>query len=306
MVKTPKSLLSDPQMNEVTPIFADAFIQGPTVPGDPDPWPKDANGNDTWPVDQGYGTLTYNDPFGTGEKTVYIVDARAMYSIPFPGSSTPLPWAVDMSYAFTTLPSGLISAVMLPPGNGKADGVEFLAGGTISSTTPTLSWDTPAGKPDGPTDVVTYDIFICEPQDSSGGKGGGGGVACVEDLFVNNVTANSFVVPAGILQPGHSYIFNIAAGSVRDYDPINQQRFSYPIVFSQVSSAAITVGTSKAGLGQSVAKKTVSAREAVNSPLHRMLIPTLPSGKHGSAAYSAPSWHYPAMLQQQPSVQTPK
>lgn len=291
MVKTPKSKLSDPQMNEVTPIFANAFIQGPVNPGDPDPWPKDANGNDTWPSDQDFGTLNYNDPYGAAEKTVYIVDAQANFSIPFPGSADPLPWTIDTSYAVTNL-SGPVSSFMLPPANAKADGVDFLSGGTIGSATPTLSWDAPAGRPNGPSDVVTYDIFLCEPQNSGGGKGGGG-VACVFDFLVNNVLANSLVVPAGILQPGHSYIFNVIAGSVRDYDSVNQQRFSYPVAFSQVTSAAMTVPGAKAEIAQS-AQTNVVARPAVNSPLHRMILPSISHDQNGPVLYTTPAGHDPA------------
>jgi len=305
MVKTPNSKLSDPQMNEVTPIFASAFIQGPVSPGDPDPWPKDANGNDTWPSDQDFGNLTYNDPYGAVEKTVYIVDAQANFSIPFPGSADPLPWTIDTSYAVTNL-SGAISNFMLPPANAKADGVDFLTGGTVGSATPTLSWDAPVGKPNGPTDVVAYDIFICEPQNSAGGgKGGGGGVSCVFDFLVNNVLGNSLVIPAGVLQPGHSYIFNVTAGSVRDYDPENQQRFSYPIAFSQVTSAAMTVPGGKAGIAQFATRANVAARPAVNSPLHRMIIPAVGGVKPGPVTYTVPSWHDPARVQQL-TVQSPK
>jgi len=212
---------------------------------------------------------------------------------------------VDMSYAFTTLPSGPISAVMLPPANGNADGVAFLTGGTISSTTPTLSWDAPEGKPDGPTDVVTYDVYICEPQNSGGGKGGGG-VTCVTDLYVSSVRTNSYVVPAGALQAGHSYIFNITAVSVRDYDPINQQRFSYPVASSQVASAVITTGSSQKGSEHSAAKQTASDRAAVNSPLHRTIIPSVQGGKHGSVVYITPSWHHPLVSQQQPGTRKPR
>jgi hypothetical protein len=300
--KTPFSSLSDPQINEITPILAEAFIQGPVFPGDPDPWPKDANGNDTWPANQDFGTLTYNDPFGTREKTVYIVDAQANFSIPIPGSADPLPWTIDMSYAVTNL-SGTISAFMLPPANAKADGVDFLTGGTVSSATPTLSWDVPLGRPNGPTDVVTYDVFICEPQASGGGKGGGGGVSCVFDFLANNVTTNSFVVPAGILQTGHSYIFNITAGSVRDYDPVNQQRFSYPIAFSQVTSAVMTVPGGKAAIATSATQ--TAARPAVNSPMHRMIIPSVPSGKHRPVLYITPSDYDPSNLRQQFTVPAP-
>jgi hypothetical protein len=299
--KTPFSSLSDPQINQVTPILADAFIQGPVFPGDPDPWPKDANGNDTWPANQDFGTLTYNDPFGTREKTVYIVDAQANFSIPIPGSADPLPWTIDMSYAVTNL-SGAISAFMLPPANAKADGVDFLTGGTVSSATPTLSWDVPSGRPNGPTDVVTYDVFICEPQAGGGGKGGGGGVACVFDFLANNVTTNSFIVPAGILQTGHSYIFNVTAGSVRDYDPLNQQRFSYPIAFSQVTSAVMTIPGGKAAIATSA---TTTARPAVNSPMHRMIIPSVPSGKHGPVLYITPLDYDPSNLRQQFTVPAP-
>ena len=131
-------------------------------------------------------------------------------------------------------------------------------------------------------------------------------MACVQDLFVSNITTNSFVVPAGILQPGHPYIFNITAGSIRDYSFINQQRFSYPIAFSQVASAAIAVANSKAGLAQSAAKKPAGNRVVVNSPIHRMLLPTIQNGKHQVAAYPAPSWDHSAAFVQPPSVQTPK
>jgi hypothetical protein len=300
MVKTPFSTLSDQQMNEVTPIFADAFIQAPLLAGDPDPFPKDANGNDTWPADQDYGTLTYNNPFGTREKTVYIVDAQANYMIPIPGSADPLPWTIDLSYALTSLPNGAISALMEPPKNVKADAVDFLTGGTVASTTPTLSWDPPVGRPNGPTDFVTYDIFICQAQASgSGGKGGGGGVSCVFNFLVNNITTNSFTVPAGILQAGQTYIFSITAGSVRDYDFVNQQRFSYPIAFSEVTSAAVTVAGPKAASAQT--SGTVNA-VTVNSPLHRTL---MPSGKQGPLLFTVPYGHQ-APTTQQLTVQLPK
>ncbi|HET9406069.1 MAG TPA: Ig-like domain-containing protein [Candidatus Sulfotelmatobacter sp.] len=299
MVRTPKSSLSDPQINQVTPILADAFIQAPVFPGDPDPWPKDANGNDTWPADQDFGLLNYDDPFSASEKKVYIVDAQANFSIPIPGSATPLPWTLDTSYAVTSLPNGPISAVLMPPPTAKADAIDFLTGGTVSSPTPTLTWGLPTGGPNGPTDVITYDVFICEPQVSSGGKGGGGGVACVFDLLVNNITSNSFMVPAGVLQPGHSYIFNITAGSMRDYDPNNQQRFSFPIAFSQVTSAAITVGGGgKAVVAQSSARKATVHRLAVNSPPHRDILSTLLGHKHGSALSGTPSWSKRVIVKQ--------
>lgn len=301
MVKTPFSKLSDQQMDEVTPIFTDAFIQAPLSPGDPDPFPKDANGNDTWPADQDYGTLTYNNPFGTREKTVYIVDAQANYQIPIPGSADPLPWTIDLSYAVTSLPNGPISAFMEPPKNVKVDAQDFLTAGTVSSTTPSLTWDPPAGAPIGPTDFVTYDIFICDAQASGGGGkgGGGGGVSCVFTFLVNNITTNSFVVPANVLQPGHTYIFSITAGSVRDYDFVNQQRFSYPIVFSEVTSAAFTVAGPKAALAQtSGTMSTVT----VNAPLHRML---MPSSKQGAVLFTVPYGHQ-APAPQQLTVQLPK
>jgi hypothetical protein len=111
------------------------------------------------------------------------------------------------------------------------------------------------------------------------------------------------VVPAGILQTGHSYIFNVTAGSVRDYDPVNQQRFSYPIAFSQVTSAVMTVPGAKAAIVSSATQTT--ARPAVNSPMHRMIIPRVPSGKHGPVLYTTPYGHDPD-LRQQLSIQAPK
>ena len=284
MVKTPFSKLSDQQMDEVTPIFADALIQGPLSPGDPDPFPKDANGNDTWPADQDYGTLTYNDPFGTREKTVYIVDAQANYLIPIPGSADPLPWTIDLSYAVTNLGNGPISQILQPPQNVKVDAQDFLTQGTIGSATPTLTWDPPAGGPTGPTDFVTYDLFICNAQvGGGGGKGGGGGLTCNFTFLVNNITTNSFVMPAGILQSGQTYIFSITAGSIRDYDFINQQRFSYPIVFSEVTSAAMTVAGPKAALSKAAA--TTATVVSVNTPMHHAM---LPSNKQGSVLFTVP------------------
>jgi hypothetical protein len=279
-VKLQNSSLSDPSIGQDTPILADAAIYGPTVPGDPDPWPKDGKGNDIWPDDKSYGTLNYNNPFGDTEKTVYIVDARANFSIPFPGSTDPLPWAVDMSYATTAAPTGPIAPLISPPANANADGVDLLAGGTIASATPTLQWDVPAVRPNEATDVVTYDLFICEPQ-SGGGKGGkGGGVSCVLSLYVNNVTTNSFVVPAGILQAGHSYIFTITAVSVRDYDAINQQRFSYPVATSQLASAAITVAGSTKTPTRRRANSTAHLLVGVNSAEHRSIVPDVRGRGH--------------------------
>ena len=302
-VKVPKSSLSDPTIGQVTPIFADAFIQGPVVAGDPDPWPKDAKGNDTWPDDKSYGTLNYNNPFGDGEKTVYLVDARANFSIPFPGSSDPLPWTVDMSYATTASPDGPIAPIMSPPLNGNADGVDFLTGGTIASATPTLQWDVPVTRPNAATDVVTYDVFICEPG-SGGGKGGkgGGGVTCAEALYVANVDTNSFVVPTGILQPGHSYIVTITAVSVRDYDAINQQRYSYPVATSQVASAALTVDGGKKIAARPQAKTV--AVVGVNAPKSRAMIPNVLGGTR-SVRFKSPLGYSPDVFQgKQPSPAT--
>jgi hypothetical protein len=291
-VKLPGNKLSDPEIGQVTPILADALIQGIAAGGNSDPWPQDGNGNDTWPADQDYGTLTYNDPFGSGEKTMYIVDARATYSIPFPGSSDPLPWTVDTNYAVTSLPSGPIAPFMMPPANGNADGVTFQTGGTISSPTPTLHWDAPVGRPGGPTDVMTYQVFICEPQDAGGGGkgGGGGGATCVTDIIVGNVTTNSYVVPAGILQAGHSYIFDIQALSVRDYDAINQQRLSYPIVSSEVASAAITVAgaTTKSAVSAD-SKRADGPKVGVNSAPSPMPIRSLAGSKSRSVLYRLPA-----------------
>ena len=304
-VKLPKSSLSDPSIGQDTPVLADAYIQGPTVPGDPDPWPKDGRGNDIWPDDKSYGTLNYNNPFGDSEKTVYIVDARATFSIPFPGSTDPLPWTVDMSYA-TTTPSGAMAPLISPPSNGNADGVDFLTGGSIASATPTLQWDAPATRPNETTDVVTYDIFICEPQSGGGkgGKGGGGGATCVASLYVNNVNANSFVVPAGILQVGHSYIFTITAVSVRDYDAVNQQRFSYPVATSQVASAAITVaGPSKMPVRQP-AKSSILQVAGVNTAQHRSVIPTTRGGTRSAMRLRAPSGRAPKFIENQQPVTT--
>jgi hypothetical protein len=291
-VKLLESKLSDPYIGQVTPILADALIQGVAAGGATDPWPQDGKGNDTWPADKNYGTLTYNNPFGPVEKTMYIVDAQATYSIPFPGSSDPLPWTVDINYALTSLPGGPIAPVMMPPANGNADGVAFQTGGKISSTTPTLQWDAPVGRPSGPTDVVTYQVLICEPQNAGGGGGkggGGGGVTCVTDIVVGNVTTNSYVVPAGIMQEGHSYIFDIQAVSVRDYDAINQQRFSYPIVTSEVASAAITVaGTTTKSAASIDAKRAGGPKVGVNSAPSRMLIPSLTGSKSRSVLYRLP------------------
>src|SRR5260370_23327220 len=134
--------------------------------------------------------LKYNDPLETSEKTVYNITASATYSIPFPSSSTPLPWQLYMTYASTALPSGPISAVMLPPANGNVDGVNFLAGGTISNSTPTLHRDAPAGSPGSSTDVVTYEVFICETQGSRGR--GGGRLSCVPHLDLEYITTTSY------------------------------------------------------------------------------------------------------------------
>lgn len=299
-VKVPKSTLSDPSIGQDTPIFADAAIYGPTVEGDPDPWPKDAKGNDIWPDDKSYGTLNYNNPFGDGEKTVYIVDARANFSIPFPDSSDPLPWAVDISYATTAPLSGPISSILSPPTNGKADDVDFLTGGTVASTTPTLQWDTPATRPNEATDAVTYDIFICEPQSAGGkgGKGGGGGVTCVLSLYVSNVDTNSFVVPTGILQAGHSYIVTLTAVSQRDYDPINEQRFSYPVATSQLASAAITVAGSTKNSAHSQANKTAHPIVGVNTAQSRTVLPTVRGSAH-SMRFRSPAGYAPGFVEKQ-------
>jgi hypothetical protein len=109
-------------------------------------------------------------------------------------------------------------------------------------------------------------------------------------------------VPAGALQAGHSYIFNITAVSVRDYDPINQQRFSYPVASSQVTSAVITAGALQKGSVQSAARHTLRDQAAVNSPLHRTIIPSVQGGQHGSVVYITPSWHHPLVSQQQPGT----
>jgi hypothetical protein len=193
--------------------------------------------------------------------------------------------------------------VMLPPANGNADGVNFLTGGTISNATPTLRWDA-AGSPGSSKDVVTYEVFICEPQ-VSGGRGGGS-ISCVPALDVSYIQTTSYAVPAGILQAGHSYIFTVSALSLRDYDPTSPQRFSYPIASSQVSSAAITVGGSASSARRSPAQKTTGGRAGVNSPPRPTMLPAIKNGNHKTLMYSEPSWHCPPALQQQTGVQGPK
>ena len=224
-------------------------------------------------------------------------------SIPFPGSADPLPWSVSMSYALTAPPSGPISVLMLPPANGNADGVSFATGGTVNSSSPTLHWDAPSSLTASAKDVLTYDIFICEPQSSGGGGKGGGGVACNFVSFVDNYPANSFVVPAGLLQAGHSYIFDITAVSERDLDLTNPHRFSYPIVTSEVVSAAITVAGATKAATQSTAVQTTEDRARVNSAPQRSIFAKVLRGKHKLVMYSWPLGTNPAVLHQQPSVQ---
>jgi hypothetical protein len=137
----------------------------------------------------------------------------------------------------------------------------------------------------------------CEPQ-VSGGRGGGS-ISCVPDLDVSYIQTTSYAVPAGILQAGHSYIFSVSALSLRDYDPTNPQRFSYPIASSQVSSAAITVGGSALNRRRPPAKETTGGRAGVNSPPRPTVLPAIQNGNHKTIMYSEPSWHRPAALHQQ-------
>ena len=126
---------------------------------------------------------------------------------------------------------------------------------------------------------------------AGGGKGGGGGgVTCVTDIIVGNVTTNSYVVPAAIMQEGHSYIFDIQALSVRDYDAINQQRLSYPIASSEVASAAITVaGAATKSAVSTNAKLAGGPKVGVNSAPSRMPIPSLAGSKSRSVLYRLPA-----------------
>ncbi len=199
-------------------------------------WPQ-ANGNNAWPPDGDFGTLNFNNPFTTGMNaafdTVYIINALAEYSIPFPGSTVPLQVDVGNSLWTPTLPVGFGPGIQ-PVGNPQVNGTSLFTATAVPTVSPTLTWTAPTSAA-----PVIYNIEIC--QAVTGTPPGCNGV-----YYFGNYTQTTFTVPAGILTPGDSYIFAIEADSRMGFDPLHPNRYSLPEATAWLLSAAITVNSNAA------------------------------------------------------------
>ncbi|MGB8013785.1 MAG: hypothetical protein WCF68_19390 [Terriglobales bacterium] len=201
-------------------------------------WPQDVNGNNTWPQDGDFGTLTFNNPFTTGMVAtfdiVYIINATAQYSIPFPNSTVPVQLQATNTLWTPTLPTGFAPEIQ-PVGNPQVNGTSLFTATTVPTVSPTLTWTAPTS--DAP---VIYDISICQPVLS------GTTATCNGVYYFGNYTQTTFTVPAGILTPGDSYIFAIESDSRTGFDPLHPNRYSLPEATAWLVSAAITVNSSAA------------------------------------------------------------
>jgi len=195
-----------------------------------------------------------------------------------------------MSYALTTLPSGPISAHnVCPPANGKRRRRGgFLTGGYHQQHNSNPCPGTPPeGKPDGPTDVGHRTMsYICEPQ-NSGGWQGWRLVVTLCNRPVRKVVSGPIPMlcrARRLGRRGHSYIFNITAVSVRDYDP-NQSTavLISGCVLLRLPPLSLRRGSSQKGSEHSAAKQTVSDRAGgqFTSPPDDYSI-RFRAGKHGS------------------------
>jgi hypothetical protein len=201
-------------------------------------WPKDVNGNTTWPQDGDFGTLTYNNPFTTGMgatfDTIYIINALAQYSIPFPDSTVPVQMQTTNTLWTPTLPDGFAPGIQ-PVGDPQVNGTSLFTATTVPTVSPTLTWTAPASAA-----PVIYAISICQPVLS------GATASCNGVYSFVNYTQTTFTVPAGILTPGSSYIFSIESDSRTGFDPLHPNRYSLPEATAWSVSAAITVSSNAA------------------------------------------------------------
>jgi len=200
-------------------------------------WPQDGSGNNTWPPDGDVGTLSYNDPFTTGMTanftTVYEITAAAVYSIPLPGSVTPLQPVLTDTLWTPTPPTGFTPGVQ-PVGNPQINGASLFTAATLPSVSPTLSWTAPTA----PAPVI-YTINICAPVQSTDCRNPGDAL-----YSFSQYSGTSLTVPAGILNPGTAYLFFIEAEMRTGYDPLHPQRFSLPWATAWTVSAVMTVSSS--------------------------------------------------------------
>ncbi len=210
------------------------------------PWPKDPSGNNAWPQDGDFGTVDYNNPVTTGMTasftTVYEINAAAQYSIPLPGSSTPLQPILSSSFWTPTLPTGFTPGVQ-PVGSPQINGTSLFTATTVPTVTPTLTWTAPTSQA-----PVIYTIDICAPVAPTDCNPAGSPFNGVVYSF-SQYTQTSFTVPSGILTPGTAYLFFIESEERTGYDPLHPQRFSLPWATAWMVSNVITVSSgAKAGV----------------------------------------------------------
>ncbi|ABF42593.1 hypothetical protein Acid345_3592 [Candidatus Koribacter versatilis Ellin345] len=265
------------------PILAGAVADGSS------PWPPDGAGDATWPADGDFGSIPYNNPFADSNTIVYTANIAAQYQIPFPGSTAPAYATVQWYMQSPTMANPLVP-LLKPISSAQIDGKDLLAQETVSTASPTLTWTAPAS--DNP---VIYTIDICEPYQNPDSSTGCGFV-----YEFNHLTGTSFTVPAGILTPGHNYIFVVLSTSRAGYDPLHPNRYSLPEANAYFLSAAITVdGGAPAGVVRGD-KKLLKVREADRERLGKNL-PIFSRAK-----FQAPAQHFNSRLLSLPGQQEPK
>ena len=179
--------------------------------------------------DQDLGTLQYNDPFDTTWTRAETLCQEAIVPIPVPNSTATVNFALVNSATAAPSSSPLVPIVG-PVMNPTIGGGSLFIAGTLSTTTPSLSWTAPTvGAPYGYRISVYVQSVV-------------GNVPLYIAAGAFYTSATSVTLPP--LSPGNSYVFSItaltdAAANI-ETSPL---RSALPTGFATVVSAPITISS---------------------------------------------------------------
>ncbi len=183
-------------------------------------------------TDQNLGTLNYNDPFSSTWTRAESFCEEAIIPMPVPDSTATVNFALVTGESVAPS-SSPIAPLVAPVQNPTINGGSLFTAATLSTTTPSFSWTTPAnGAPYGYA-VSTY--VLSNPS----------GTPNYLNAGVFYTSQNAITLPP--LSSGNTYVFAITAlvdgvASIQT----SPNRSSLPTAFANVVSAPITISSGAA------------------------------------------------------------
>ncbi len=180
-------------------------------------------------VDTDAGAANFTNPFPSGWSLVTIVNSAAYVSIAMPDGHS-IDFGVLNWYGVASLPTGGFAPLMSPVQNPLMNGASLFTAATSNTTAVTLSWSAPAG-------VLPYGYCITILQYDPAAVD----LGPPQPLWTG---ATSLTIPAGMLTPGNTYVFVIAAlADGRANIKTAPYRSGFPMAGAEVVSAALTISS---------------------------------------------------------------